>query len=253
MPAFVGDNGYRYYAEAQLHTLETILFLREINTPIAEIKQFLDHSSSEDILKIVNRQKEDYVRQINQNEKLLHALKRWKDLISSPPQVSLNCVLLKEFPASPMFATFFKDTADTPISFTEARSTHMAKVYSLCSYKDQLTGYMLSKENFFNRHFLAFDGVITKSDVSQKDGIPSNFARPAGLYTHVYVRGSCIDQSQHVLTCLRKFWEDNGLLPEGDIYCFPVSNHWTAKDQQEYISSFAIRVIPQKNNSLMQP
>lgn len=74
MPAFIGDNGYRYYTESQLHTLETILFLRSINTPIAEIKQLLDHTSSKDILKLVTRKKEDYVRQIDQNRKLLHAL-----------------------------------------------------------------------------------------------------------------------------------------------------------------------------------
>lgn len=243
MPACIGDNGYRYYTESQLHTLETILFLREINTPIAIIKQYLYHQSADGILAMIEKKKEDCLQQIIRDKELLHALHHCEKLISSLPQMPLDRVLLQEMPECSMFATSFENMENKKIPFTKARSIHMEKVYSLCSYKDQLTGYTISSNDFLGHQFSKIKRFITKADTPHSGGLPGNFTRPAGLYTFIYTKGSCIEQSIHALEGFRRFWENNQLVPQGDIYCFPVSKHWTAKSQKEYIRSFAIRVI----------
>jgi DNA-binding transcriptional MerR regulator len=40
-PAFIKDNGYRYYEEAQLEKLQQILFFRELEFPLDQIKQII--------------------------------------------------------------------------------------------------------------------------------------------------------------------------------------------------------------------
>ncbi len=40
-PAYYGDNGYRYYEKDQLLTLQQILFYRELNVPLEQIKAIL--------------------------------------------------------------------------------------------------------------------------------------------------------------------------------------------------------------------
>ena len=41
-PAYVGDNGYRYYERPQVLRLQQILFYRQLDMPLAEIRQTLD-------------------------------------------------------------------------------------------------------------------------------------------------------------------------------------------------------------------
>lgn len=40
-PAYYGDNGYRYYEEPQLVRLQHILFFRELELPLGEIRQLV--------------------------------------------------------------------------------------------------------------------------------------------------------------------------------------------------------------------
>src|SRR5690606_41252006 len=44
-PAYVGDNGYRYYEEGELLRLQQILLHRELGFPLKEIAALLDDSS----------------------------------------------------------------------------------------------------------------------------------------------------------------------------------------------------------------
>ena len=55
-PAVIRENGYRYYTFQQSSSLETILMLRELNVPIAEIKQFLDHRAAESFDTVLSNQ-----------------------------------------------------------------------------------------------------------------------------------------------------------------------------------------------------
>lgn len=60
-PAFIGDNGYRYYNEEQLLKLQQILFYRELDLPLADIK------------KLINGDDFDTVKSLESHRKLLQA------------------------------------------------------------------------------------------------------------------------------------------------------------------------------------
>ena len=46
-PAYLGANGYRFYEEAQLLTLQQILFYRELEFELKQIKEILGRSDFE--------------------------------------------------------------------------------------------------------------------------------------------------------------------------------------------------------------
>ena len=41
-PSYVGENGYRYYEDAELFRLQQILLYRELDLSLAEIREILD-------------------------------------------------------------------------------------------------------------------------------------------------------------------------------------------------------------------
>src|ERR1700676_3781802 len=48
-PAYYGANGYRFYEEPQLLTLQQILFYRELGFELKEIKRILDRADFENV------------------------------------------------------------------------------------------------------------------------------------------------------------------------------------------------------------
>lgn len=56
-PAFLGSNGYRYYEEAQLLRLQQILFYRELDVDLKNIKRILDDSNFDLISAMESHQK----------------------------------------------------------------------------------------------------------------------------------------------------------------------------------------------------
>ena len=75
-PAFVGENGYRYYSYRQSARLETILMLRALEVSIPEIKTFLSHRSAGELRRLLTEKIAGVEGQIRRLEEIRHALFR---------------------------------------------------------------------------------------------------------------------------------------------------------------------------------
>ena len=69
-PSRVGDNGYRYYAEETLLTLQQILFYRELGFPLDDIKQIMGRYDF-DVLGALQSHKDALQRQASRLNRLL--------------------------------------------------------------------------------------------------------------------------------------------------------------------------------------
>ncbi|MFD1175819.1 helix-turn-helix domain-containing protein [Paenibacillus puldeungensis] len=69
-PAFVDNvTGYRYYSIEQFERLNTILYLKALNVPLKEIKQFIDQRDIHHILSLLKEQQrrtEEKIREFEQ-------------------------------------------------------------------------------------------------------------------------------------------------------------------------------------------
>ena len=69
-PSRVGDNGYRYYGEESLLRLQQILFYRELDIPLADIKQIMAESRF-DVLNALESHKQALKKQMERTKRLL--------------------------------------------------------------------------------------------------------------------------------------------------------------------------------------
>ena len=69
-PSHVGDNGYRYYGEEALLKLQQILFYRELEFPLEDIKHIMGRRDF-DVLLALETHKESLSRQMERTKRLL--------------------------------------------------------------------------------------------------------------------------------------------------------------------------------------
>lgn len=55
-PALRGENGYRYYAPAQIEVFNVIAALKKLGVPLAEIRSYLDRRSPEELVALLDRE-----------------------------------------------------------------------------------------------------------------------------------------------------------------------------------------------------
>lgn len=72
-PAYYGDNNYRYYEEEQLLKLQQILFYRELDMPLHEIKMILKHSEFNTI-KALNAHKKILIEQLDRVRQMIKTI-----------------------------------------------------------------------------------------------------------------------------------------------------------------------------------
>ena len=73
-PAFIHDNGYRYYSVSQYLTLEIILNMRKLNISISDIKDYLENRSLdkfEQILRIKEKECDSIIDEMKKTKNIL--------------------------------------------------------------------------------------------------------------------------------------------------------------------------------------
>jgi DNA-binding transcriptional MerR regulator len=72
-PAYYGENGYRYYEEEQFLRLQQILFYRELDFPLDEIRVILGGNDF-DIVSALNRHKKSLLKGLDRAEQLIETI-----------------------------------------------------------------------------------------------------------------------------------------------------------------------------------
>lgn len=104
-PEFIAENGYRYYATPQYLTLEIILFLRKMDISVPDIRNFLQHKSREEILKVIAKREDECRQQIQEAEMLMHSLGNYREALEKSRSLPLNQVLLESCSDCRMYLT----------------------------------------------------------------------------------------------------------------------------------------------------
>ena len=43
---------------------------------------------------------------------------------------------------------------------------------------------------------------------------------------------------------MQDFMDKNGLVPDGDVFLFPIISYWVTNIPEEYINSLSVKVVP---------
>jgi DNA-binding transcriptional MerR regulator len=88
-PAFVGDNGYRYYEQGELLRLQQILFYRELGMPLNDIQAIITRPDF-DQLAALHRHREQLTAQMGRMHALIDTLDRTIDHLQGERDVTAD-------------------------------------------------------------------------------------------------------------------------------------------------------------------
>ena len=88
-PSRIGDNGYRYYEEEALLSLQQILFYRELGMPLENIKKIMGRQDF-DLLYALENHKTELQQRIKQMERLISTVDLTIDHLKGKKEMSQN-------------------------------------------------------------------------------------------------------------------------------------------------------------------
>ena len=112
-------------------------------------------------------------------------------------------------------------------------------------------GWVLDQESFFKthefQHSQAYFSCVT-SATKHRQSIKMTL--PAGLYLEIIFSGTFCDNAGKLSQRIEHFLQTNDLEPVGNIYIFPLENHWFSCDCEQYVNKIFLKVEDKDTTSL---
>lgn len=178
-PEYIDEcTGYRYYSTRQFECLNTIRYLRALDTPLEEIADFLGNRRLDNIQRLLEKQKEEIARKRHNLEiiekKIDNRLNQLADAISS----ELDAIQLRSIP--PRKIAWIKHTLsiesylDLEVSIRQLEKHQREAIVFLGK-----VGVGISEENLKSGHYAKYDRVFLIFDnedtyVGETTELPEN-------------------------------------------------------------------------------
>lgn len=189
-PAFIGENGYRYYTYAQSSALETILMLRELDVSLSEIREFMSNRSAQSMELLLNEKIAEVNRSIAKLKNIQQALVSRHQDMTTLLHLDLSKINIVEKKKSYLSVVSI-GKENTTSEITEhhiERVIEETKTRNLHSLHDAAYGTMISVDNLYQGHFEAYEAIyIEISHPTSRKGL---YVQPAGKYLRAFCKGS---------------------------------------------------------------
>ncbi len=185
-PAYIKENGYRYYSYQQSAELETILMLRELGVSLDEIKHFMSHrtiESFDSLLKEKIKELSQTISHLKSVKKILSNHQQDMEMLRSLDLSTINLVQKQS-----CCLVMVPITSD--ISFEKGIEEVIAKTkkYQLRRLHDASYGSMISTEKLSSGNFDEYDALYIEMPYPvSKKGL---HLQPKGTYLRAFYKGS---------------------------------------------------------------
>lgn len=237
-PQRVGENGYRYYSARQLASYDLIAALRQLGTPLAEIRDYLTRRSPEALLDLL-REKEQAL------EEERRRLERMGELLRSTAQTTARSlaarpgeIRVEELPRELLAVV----KAPAFEAFEEAvYLLHIRKLLAWAreqGYAAQALGDIVCRESLERDSFLEdyYYCRVPEGATGWETRV-----RPAGTYAVLYHQGSYQSEAE-ACRRLRDWVLDQGYAIDGDLYEEDLVNYTTSDDPQSYLLRLSLKI-----------
>lgn len=213
-PELVDENGYRYYKRSQMFLLQLILTLRQLDVPIARIKDYL-----------ANRSPQNY----SELGKLDHIA-----------DITLDKIMLVHEQARYLYLS----NATEENECFKKRSTHIAQMFSNLQNDITLTtngfGYIYDTEilqDFSTKHLKHYYYML-----HDKLATPHCHQKPEGDYLTLYFQGVYMFNNKKYLQMLAEYCNEHQLTPISPLYVTSLCDYWLTGDTDKYIYKLELQI-----------
>ncbi len=237
-PELVGENGYRYYSYPQLEVFSTISMLKELNMPLAEIKDYLDHRSPQAFLALLEEQQREVEEKIKELQWLKGFIRTKMELTRAGLSIPIGKILLETRPEEYLIVTEYNGE-DESKAVTTAMTEHLNFCHSLDIYSPYAIGGMIPLEKISPESSYAYSHFYTKITNPES---PGAVLRPAGVFA------VCCDNQgfKNVAQLCRKllaYAEEHGFSPGSHIYEDVLLDEMSVKGYDSYTVKLSLPLV----------
>lgn len=235
-PAFVKENGYRYYYFNQLDEVSIILALKDLDVPLKEIRNYMENVSPDNLINLIAAQKQKILEELNRLNQMNYIIEQRSN--NAPVISSINCskILLEYCEEEVLFlgSQYLYDANNIEKDFVS--------FLDYCKSKKVLYGYPLGV--YINYDSVISDNIRTYKyfyKVSQSLDLIEKTKKPTGLYVIAY-DNSYLAEDMKIFDKVNKFIEKNRLKPCGNVYIENISDEIITKNPDKYLSKISVQV-----------
>lgn len=232
------DNKYRYYSPEQLETFDVICTLRELDMPLAEIRQYLDHKSPALFMDLLHQEEALISRKMKQLKQTRALLRRKSAHLASYLEHRPAAPQLLDFPEQ-YYISSYSDLTDST-----AMASAVGSLYELCAsmnYKSPYGvgylqyGFNLSQGTYMDYHtlYLMFDKPPKRL---------THTVKPAGTYLCAWHLGhwELIGETYRKLFA---YADAKSLKLDEHFFEDTILDGLTVSDESLYVTRISVRVI----------
>ena len=241
-PAFVDEeNGYRYYARRQLHTLELIINLRNLNISLSDIQSYLKNKSLNNYKQLLVNQDALIKDAIFELQKTRQDLHHQIESIKKSENTVLDKFFIEDTEEEYLFTSKDIQKGSTMKTRNKVYGLHFADLQKHVRLANYMTGYILSC-NFENeeptwqiKNFYHY--------LDKKISTPFLHVKPSGRYLCFYHKGIFCSTSRYCMTKMNNYLHNNSLSVENCVYVTQLTNYWVANNGDDYITKLSVRLL----------
>lgn len=242
-PAFVNENGYRYYSFEQFYIFEIISALRAAQVPLKKIAWYLRHRDVAGLRALfLEKQKElsEAAALIAKNQRHIETHLGRLSLIDALETGQFPAISLMHVEARTLVTTPYPAQELSTYESLHSLSVHNEKLRLRQGINENPTGYLLPKAALEAGNYMNYSCYFT--DVTEPEEYDDILIKPAGLYATLYKRMRDYPIYTEAIDTLKDFISENGFQIAGDAYITPIRSFWTTENPEDYITKIVILV-----------
>lgn len=235
-PAFVKENGYRYYSYNQLDEVSIIMVLKDLDIPLKEIKNYIENVSPDNFINLISTQKDKILEELNRLNQMNYIIEQRS--INTPLVANIDCDRI------------FLENSNEELLFLGKDMTYDADIFEedfisfldYSSSKKLIYGYPLGV--YVNYEAALNNSIKTYKyfyKVSQSLDFVEKTIKPSGLYVIGY-DNSYLAEDSKIFDRLDEFIKKNNLNACGNAYIENISDEMITKNPDKYFSKISVQV-----------
>ncbi len=240
-PEGVGDNGYRYYSDAQITPFSALLSLREMGVPIRELQSYFGNPSPERLLALAS----DKIRKMDEEIRRLQETRRlFSEIAEHTGEARDAAIGQTEFLRMPERRFIYSEKLD--LNMENATGEQWGDAYARFARQAGTVGAVsigcvLARENLEAGKYEIVDRLFMPGDGSRGE------TRPAGLYAVLYYQGPYREMAGAYRQLLREI-RQKGMVLDGDSHEEYLVEALAARKEEDYITKISIKVRERKKD-----
>lgn len=233
-PAGVHENGYRYYTSSQIARLGTILSLREMHVPLAEIRRYFQNMSPETFCKMAAEQMQRLSAEIGRLCEIRRLFAQNLQRLEEAGSARFDCVQIVQLERMPVV---YSEKNPAPGDTSDARwwEIYAQFVRTTSALGAECIGSVVALSDLRAGRFGRVDRLFMPSGASGGE------VRPAGTYGVYYHKGPYSDLAAVYPAMLRGLAEA-GYRPGGDVYEDYLSGSLMAEEARDCVTRLTVAV-----------